>query len=74
MAFDQIATDLVPGKARYYVYDTGHANSIGRYVVAKHFKDVRGHFRTPQRRFHHRPAALRFATRWLNKFREAVPA
>lgn len=62
-----IFKDCVPSVAGVHVFDKGHADSIGRYVVAKTMKLLDGRTLTKQTDFFQRPAALRYANRFLTE-------
>jgi hypothetical protein len=47
------------------VYDKGTSDALGRYVVAKTMRLPNGQTRTPQSYYVQRPAALRYAKRFL---------
>lgn len=56
----------VSGLASCTVYDfSGHATTLGRYAIAKRWKDVRGQFHTRQSNCHQRAAAIGRAVKWL---------
>lgn len=57
--------DAVPGVAGVTVYDKGHVDSLGRYCIAKAMKLANGRFLTKQTNRCQRPAAVRFAKKFL---------
>jgi hypothetical protein len=58
--------DAVPRVAGVTVYDKGECNSLGRYVVAKTMRLPSGKFRLTQSNYIQRPAALRYAKKFLS--------
>lgn len=63
--WNTVFRDAVPGVAGVVVYDKGRVDVLGRYVIAKSMKTAAGHFRTHQSDRCQRPAAVRFAVKWL---------
>ena len=63
-----IFRDAVPAVAGVTVYDKGRADILGRYVVAKTMK-IQGkeNSRTHQKYFFQKPAALRYAEKFLTE-------
>lgn len=59
-----IFRDAVAGVAGVAVYDKGHNDILGRYVIAKHMKCGNQNRMTQSNRSQ-RPAALRLAVKWL---------
>jgi hypothetical protein len=57
--------DAVPGVAGVVVYDKGTSDALGRYVVAKTMRLPSGKMRSTQCDYIQRPAALRYAKKFL---------
>ncbi len=65
MSFEPIWRDAVTGVAGVTVYDKGHDDVLGRYMVAKTMKLPNGSYRKTDRDYHQRPAALAHARKFL---------
>lgn len=63
--FEPIFRDAVAGVAGVVIYDKGHVNLLGRYVVAKSMRLPNGKFRMHQTYYCQRPAAFNYAKKWL---------
>lgn len=75
MSWIRIWSDAVPGVAGITIYDKDNQNFRGRYVVCKSMRLPDGRFRTAQKGYHQKPAAINFAKKWLTqraKLRELV--
>lgn len=68
MNWEILFKDAVAGVAGVIVYDTatGDGGALGRYIVAKSMKLANGRFLTRQTYYKQRPAALRYAEKFLN--------
>ena len=67
MNWEIIFKDAVPSVAGVVVYDHGSNGGLGRYTVAKTMKVPSGHTRMTQSYYSQRPAALRYARKFLDE-------
>jgi hypothetical protein len=70
--FEPIFRDAVSGVAGVVIYDKGHNDNLGRYVIAKNMKLPDGQFRHTQTNRCQKPAALRYAKNFLTERAEKV--
>jgi hypothetical protein len=67
MNWEIVFKDAVAGVAGVIVYDKGSQDSLGRYIIAKTMRLASGHTLTKQSYRRQRPAAVRYAEKFLNQ-------